>query len=84
MFLLKKNNLLSEEKSDWGEAKPNAQAKIYGSLVLLARTWSLGGPKIKAKLGETCGGVISFQIKSTQQIISCSSFQIHFDVTARN
>ena len=29
--------------------------------------------KIKAKLGGTCGGDINVQIKSTQQIISCSS-----------
>ena len=43
-----------------------------------------GCPKIKAKLGKTCGGDINVQIKSTQQIISCSSFQIHFDATARN
>ena len=29
--------------------------------------------KIKAKLGGTCGGDINVQIKSTQQILSCSS-----------
>ena len=43
-----------------------------------------GGPKIKAKLGKTRVGDINVQIKSTKQIISCSSFQIHFDDTARN
>ena len=56
--------------------------KIVRQFFLLAHGHARGGPNIKANLGETCGGDINVQIKSTQQIISCSSFQIHFDATA--
>ena len=40
--------------------------------------------KIKTKLDEICSGDINVQIKSTQKIISCSSFQILFDDTETN